>query len=283
MPPEALRARPAETSPPPALSWWLLAAAFSPVLLDLLAHVAHRPWAGYCVVFLPLFVLELRRAPLATPRPRSGWALLALALAAELLLVAGGLTRAARPALALAAFGLGRILGRPDARTAALLLWFVPVPSEGVSLASPIVEGRLGELAAGLLQLLGQPAWLEWKRGEAVLHVAHGSLALVESDGALPPAALASGLAWLAGLRRGASLAATLAAAFACACLAVPVQVAALAGAAHWVGAGGAARPALDVAPWLVVALVGLPFALRAGRDGAGVRRGRDGAPARPD
>lgn len=265
-PPAAAPSRP----PPAALSWLLLAAAFSPILLDLLGHLARQPWAGYAIVFLPLFALELRRAPAGPRRPRLGWALLVAALAIELLLVGGGLTRAARPALAVAALGMAWIQGRPEARATALLLWFVPIPSEVVSWSSPALEARWAEAAVGLVQLTGSSALLELKRDAAILHVAHGSLRLVENDGGLPVAALLSGLVWFAGLRRRAPLAGTLLRALACASLAAPIQILAIALAAGLVDAGGPARLALDVVPWATVTLVGLLFVWRREHRGPG-------------
>lgn len=253
--------------PPPAtLSWSLVAVAFSPVLIDLCAHWAQRPWAAYSVVFLPLFLLELRRAPRGRRRPTPGWTLLGAALALELLLVAGGLTRAARLPLVLAAFGMGWIQGRPAPRAIALLVAFVPVPSVLVSWGSPALELAWAKAAAALLQLAGMPALVE--AGEVVSDLVVGprALRLGEADGGLGVAALLLGLAWYAGLRRGASIAATLGVGLACALLAAPIQILALAS----VGASGLAdapaRFALDVGPWAVVAAIALLGPCRPGR-----------------
>lgn len=267
LPPEA-----SVSPPPPSLSWWLLAAAFSPILLGMLAHAVRQPWAGYSLVFLALFVLELRRAPEGARRPVRGWAVLGVALVVELLLVGGGLTRAARPALALAALGMAWIQGRPGPRTVALLLWFVPVPSGLVSWASPALAALWGQAVAGLVQLVGSSAWFEARHDGPILHLAHASLPLIPSDGGLPMAALLSGLAWYAGLRRAAPLPATLARAAAVAALAAPIQVVAIACAAAVADAGGPGRAVLDLAPWTIATTIGLVLACRA-------PRGRDAEP----
>lgn len=264
---------PARPSPPvsapprlhsTAWAWWLLAAAFSPVWFDLLDHVVERPWAGYCLVFVALFLVELRAAPRRAPRPALGWTLLGVALALELLLVAGGFTRAARPALAMAAFGLSWIQGRPGARATALVLFgFVPVPTALVSGASPEIEAWVAAPGAALVRALGQPALVELYRHASELTIADRSLTLDPMDSGAPTAALLLGLVWYAGLRRGWSPAPTLARGAAFALLALPVQCLAVAATLPVLAAGGPARPFLDLAPWLAVALVGLPLAHR--------------------
>jgi hypothetical protein len=244
--------------------------------------VIRQPWAGYSLVFLPLFALELRRSPEGPRRPRLGIGVLALALTLELLLVAGGLTRAARPAGALAALGLAWLVGRPALRAVALLLWCVPVPSELVSQTSPTLETIWGEAAARLAQLVGSAAWFEVRHDEPTIHGAHATLRLLPSDGGLPVAALVAGVAWWAGLRRGASVVGSLGACVACATLAVPVEIVAIAAVVTTAGDAAAARTALDVAPWLAVAIVGLLVAGRVGRPPSGVARRpaeRDGEP----
>jgi len=236
----------------------LLAAAFSPVLIDLLEHVAQHPWAGYCLVFLPLFSLELHRGPRGTTRSGLGSTLLGLALAAELLLVGGGLTRAARFALALGALGLAWIEGRPTPRRAALLLWLVPVPSALVSWGSPGPVAVWAHAAVALLQRVGRSAVVELDRGGVVVEIAGARLPLLDADGGLPVLALLTGLVWYGGLRRGWSLPGTALRFVPCILLAGSVQTLAIALAALAVGAGASVRPALDVAPWASVALMGL-------------------------
>jgi hypothetical protein len=259
---------PPASAPPRGLhstgwAWWLLAAAFSPVWIDLIGHVVEGPWAGYCLVFVPLFLVELRRAPRRAPRPGLGWSVLGLALALELLLVAGGLTRAARPALTMAAFGRSWIQGRPGPRATLLLLAFVPVPTAMVSWASPELEAVVAAPGAALARALGQPAAVELYRHATELVAGDASLTLDPMDSGAPVAALLLGLLWYAGLRRGWSPVGALARGAAYALLALPVQCLAVAATLPILAAGGPARPVLDLAPWLAVALVGLPLARR--------------------
>jgi hypothetical protein len=259
-PPIAARPSAAPAPPPaaPASSWLLLAVAFSPVLIDLARHWAERPWAAYSVVFLPLFWLERRRGPRRRPRPGLGWALLVAALALELVLVAGGLTRVARAALVLGAIGIATLQGRPDLRTTLLLVGFVPIPNLLVSWPSPELEAFWAGLAANALHPLGFGALVEIRNGAATLVSTHGRLPLSQADGGLPAAALLVGLAWYAGCRRRWSVAATLARALPCALLAAPLQVAAIGVAAVVADAGGPARRVLDLLPTVVVTAVGL-------------------------
>jgi hypothetical protein len=259
---------PARPAPPEALSWLLLVAAFSPVLIDLAEHLRDRPWAAYCLVFVPLFFAELRRAPRGRRRPHLGWLCLAIALAGELLLVAGGFTRAARPLLPLAALGLGGLVGRPGPRAAALLLAFVPAPHLLVSWASTALEATWARLAAQGVRLLGLPALVEAGRYQATLHVGAHTVALSDADGGIPVALMLLGIGWYRGLRDGRAIGASVLRAGALALLAAPLQVAAIFAAALGLRAGwlDAPRPFLDLAPWVAVALCVLLEALHRAR-----------------
>jgi hypothetical protein len=231
-------------------------------------------------VFVPLFLVELRRAPRAATRPALGWTVLAVALALELVLVAGGLTRAARPALTMAAFGLSWLQGRPGPRATLLLLGFVPIPTALVSPASPGIEAAVAGPGVALARLAGIPAVLEQYRHAAELRTAHATLTLDPVDCGAPVAALLLGLVWYAGLRRGWRASATAARAPAWALLALPVQCLAIAVTLRVLEAGGPARLVLDLAPWVTVALVGLPLA-HGRRDGVSRREGPLSSPPR--
>lgn len=225
-----------------------------------MAHLLERPWAAYCLVFVPLFVSELVRLPRRPPRPGIAWSLLAVALAGELLLLGGGFTRASRVFMPLAALALGLLLGRPDARTAAILLGFVPVPHALVSSMSTALEATWAGAAARLLRGLGLPALVEGGRYETQLNLGTVALPVIDVDGGLPVAALAFGLTWVAGCQRGWSVGGTLLRALPVAALAVPIQIAALFGAALVLRAGWLtdARLLLDVGPSLLVIAVAL-------------------------
>lgn len=238
-----------------AFSWLLLAVAFSPVLIDLVLHWLERPWAAYSVLFLPLFGLELRRSPQHARRAGIGWALLCVSLTLELILVAGGLVRVARLALVLGAVGMALIEGRPRLRATLLLLWLVPVPNLLVSAASPWLVSTWAHAAAALLQGLGRSALVEVHANAAVaLDAGHGALMLTPADGGLGVAALATGLAWYAGCRRGWALGVTAVRAVGCAWIAAPVQILVITGAAWLLDGAGSMRPGLELVPWMLVA-----------------------------
>jgi hypothetical protein len=268
MPPRPAPAR-APALLPEWISWLLLAAAWSPILIDLAAHLVAQPWAAYCLVFVPLFAGELRRAPRGPARPGAGWALLSASLVLELLLVGGGLTRTARPGLVLAALGMALLQGRPGPRAVALLLGFVPAPHLLVSWGSPSLELRLAQWAANGLGWLGVPALAEAVGNRAAFHAGAGSVPLNEVDGGVALACLIVGLAWYAGCQRAWSVPATLARTALLAPLALPVQGVALAIAGALVAAGveaSAVRSALDVGPWAAVVAAALLGPCRPGR-----------------
>lgn len=225
-----------------------------------MGHLLERPWAAYCLVFVPLFVSELIRLPRRPPRPGLAWTLLAIALAGELLLVGGGFTRSSRVFMPLAALGLGLLLGRPDARTSAILLGFVPVPHAVVSSMSPWLEATWAGAAARLLRGLGLPTLVEGGRYQTRLNLGTVQLPVIDVDGGLPIAALLFGLTWVAGCQRGWSVGATLLRALPVAALAVPVQIAALCSAALLLRSGwlSDARLFLDVAPFLLIVTIAL-------------------------
>ncbi|NNL67777.1 MAG: hypothetical protein HKP30_16125 [Myxococcales bacterium] len=266
---------PLHRAPDERLSWLLLVAAFSPVLIDLGAHLLERPWAAYCLVFVPLFVSELVRLPRRPARPGLAWTLLVVALAGELLLLGGGFTRASRVFMPLAALGLGLLLGRPDARTSAILIGFVPVPHALVSFFSTDLEATWAGAAARLLHGLGLPSLVEAGRYQTQLAVGAVRMPVIDVDGGLPIAALLFGLVWVAGCQRGWSIAATVLRALPIAALAVPIQIAALCSAALLLRAGWLddARGFLDVAPFASIVTIALLGPCRPGAHRGGPRR----------
>ncbi len=247
-------------APPEWLCWSLLLAAFSPVLIDLARHLVERPWAAYCLVFIPLFARELLREAPGPRRPGLGWLLLGVALAAELLLVAGGFTRAARLLLPVAALGVSQLTGRPRLRTGLLLFGFVPVPHALVSLGSPGLEAAFAGVAARVLRAAGFPALVEADRYETTLHVGAETLGLFDRDGGLSVAVLLFGLGWYAGLRWGWPVLTTLLRALAASLLFAPLEILAIALAGGLLGMSAPldVRFFLDVAPWALTATMAL-------------------------
>jgi hypothetical protein len=224
--------------------WLLLLGATSPVLSDLARHLAAEPWALYSLVFWALFLRELARRP-AELRPRPwGYALLALALALQLVMLRAGWPRIARPAVGLAALGLALALGHPRPSLALTALLAVPAPSSLVEAWSPGLERAVAHGASWALGLIGVAADVTTVAGRALLiRTAEGNMRLEPSDGGLPLAALLGGLGWYAGARLGLPPTRLLAHGAAHALLAAPLQ---LAGAVAAIGAcaGGAPRAA---------------------------------------
>jgi hypothetical protein len=227
--------------------WAGLAVALSPLLLDLARHLVEEPWARYALLFAPLTAVavvttrgRVRSSPL-------GHLLLALALAAELLAVAGHAPRLARPALPAAVAGLCLGFGLSTLRVAALSAWLVPVPSALMGLASPQLESLLFGAAARGVRALGRVT------GPGA------ALYLGAWDGGLPLAALLSGLGFYAGLRRREPVLRLVRQALAWGAAALPAQAAGvlLATLATAAGRADLGRDLLD-ALWLPAALAGL-------------------------
>lgn len=237
-----------------SMPWlWLAAAlALSPVLLDVLAHMAREPSARYASIFVPLTALLIASARRGPPR-YDGLLLLALAVGWEFLAIDLRSLPLARPALVLAAVGLCRVGGVGSWPRLLLAAWVVPVPMVLQQRLSPGAEQLWAGLAAALapfpLQVTG-----------SLLVAASGSLSIGATQGGLPLAALLSGWAWASVAGREGGLAQCLLTALAAAALAVPIQIAVLwtAMALLGLGAPDAARWTLAPGAWMTVALVTL-------------------------
>jgi len=243
---------------PGAATFWIaLAAALSPVLVDLARHWSSTPWSRYSLVFPILFVARIRSEPSRPSPARDGWAWIAAALALELVAVAGGVTKLGRAALPLAVWGGCRLYGLTGPATVVLVAFAVPVPHGLNELASPALETGLAHGAARVARLLGAaPQVLDPPQ----LVVGREALALTPADGGLPVVALLAGLGWHAGLvlREGAVACARRALSWAA--LGIPLQAVALTGAVALTAVSGAsaARALLTHAVWPAVAIAGL-------------------------
>jgi hypothetical protein len=243
--------------PSAAVFWIALAAALSPMLADLVRHWLAIPWSRYSVVFPFLLAARIRSEPSRPAPAADGWIWVAAALALELAAVAGGVTRLGRVALPLAVWGGCRLLGWTGPATAALAVFTVPIPHGLNELASPALETGLARAAALAGRLFGAaPQLLD----PPELRVGGEALALLPADGGLSIAALLAGLGWHAGLvlREGAAACARRALAWAA--LGIPLQAAAVTGAALVAAVSGApaARALLSHGVWPAVALAGL-------------------------
>lgn len=222
-----------------AISWLWLAAGlgFSPVLLELVAHMAREPWARYASIFVPLAGILLASARRGPPR-YDGLLLVVLAIGWELVAIDLRSAPLARPALVLAAIGLCRLGGVACWPRLLLVAWVVPVPTMLQQRLSPAAEQLWTEWAAALAPFAPQV------EGH-VLVAASGSLSIGAAQGGLPLAALLSGCVWASVAARDGSLARCLLAALAAALLAVPIQIAAL-----WIAMAGLALGSLEFARW---------------------------------
>lgn len=252
-----------------ALAWALLALALAPVLADLAAHLGREPWAAYAGLFVPLFALAALRERGTPARGAGGALLLAGALALELVAVVGGPLRLGRVALPAAAIGLARALGRPSLPVAFLALWWVPVPSAVLRLASPALESTALAIAAAPWSLAGAGLAVEG----TVASWDGVALRAQAADGGLPLVVLFAGLGWYASLRAGGALRAALRRALVWAPLGLAAQLLAFEAAllALASGAPGGAAAALAPGAWIGAAAAGLLRAeLGAVRAGAG-------------
>jgi hypothetical protein len=234
------------------LAWPALLVAFSPVLLELLRHVAAEPHARYVLVFAPLLTIAIVTSRDRVQPSSRGYVLLALAIVFEFFALRGDLARFARPAFALGTIGLCQVQGLAPLRTAALALWLTPVPSfvmSGLGLQTALLG-----VALPLANLFGAGLSLE----ESTVVFPSGALEVQPSDGGLPLAALFSGLAWYASVRAGVSLPATAVRAVTWGAVALPVQAVVML-AALGAESPGAARLVLDQVG-VVAALAGFAW-----------------------
>lgn len=251
------------------LAWGLLLAAFSPVLVDLVQHLASEPWSLYPVAFWALLVRETRRSPAGERRPRLGWALLGVGLLLELLMLRAGWPRMARPGLVAAAFGLMLLLGRPAPRTATLLLWCIPVPYTLLTLGHPYGVIAQAGVPVWIARQMGAVASLDLLRGNHVEAVIGAQTLPLEPPAAgLPLVAVLAGVAWSVGLARGEPLGRVLLRSARGALVAIPVQLAVVATAVAATALGSARVGLLCIEASVPVAtVVGLAWAWRRAPD----------------
>lgn len=234
------------------LPWLGLAAAFSPVLADLVRYAAAEPSVRYALVFLPLLAVVIAAEPRSAGSAR-GWPWLIAGLGIELVALRVDAVRYGRPGLVLGVIGLCQLLGVGSWRSAALALWTVPVPFRVIWELSPHLERSLLALVAPLSRLLGAQTWIT----QSALRAGSEVLVLRGFDCGASLVALLSGLAWYASLRQGLGREASLRRALHWGLAALPLQGLgfSLAGALLAHASAQAARSFLDVAPWLPLAL----------------------------
>jgi hypothetical protein len=245
--------------------------AFSPTLLDWAQHLVENPWARYAVVFPALFALAARQEEDVRPGAQgTGWIVLA-ALGVEVLAAFLGVIRLARPALALAVASVCRRGAMASWRAAALLFLAVPLPTRFMELATPAWTCALALPGVHLGSALG----LDVELVDATLRSSSGAVVLSWTDAGLNLVPLLAGIGWYHGLRARSSLSRALGASAGLACLALPIQAAALTGAAlaTALGASQAAQAALPHLPWIATATIGIAAAEGLARRGEGAPR----------
>lgn len=174
------------------LVWATFLVAFSPVLADLFRHLLARPWSSYSLLFAVLLVVYGHREASRDGSRADGYALLAAALAVQVVAVGGGFTRWGRLAIPIGVIGLARLRGRPPLRVAALAFWAIPIPHAIAEAASPVLARFWLECAAALLAPFA-PVVVEGTKATAP----NGSLLLGVVSSGLPLSALLSGLGWV--------------------------------------------------------------------------------------
>lgn len=252
----------------PALALWAaLFLGLSPTLLDLGRHWIAEPWAAPFALFVPLWILAVRR-PADRSRPRTfGLLLVAGGLLLATFAATSGVTRWGRFGFPAAVLGLAMWLGTPPAARALLAAWWIPLP-HFLQTAAFLPLSRLGERLANDLQ-----AWT----GGAPLYAAKELLPAIDAvpvgpaDLGLQSCWLLAGMAWYAGTTGGCELRRTAGLALRAALLGIPLQMLALALAMALavLGSSVLARGLLD----LVV-----PFAAMCGLIWLVRRRARDTA-----
>jgi len=255
------------------LPWLGLGVAVSPVLASMAETFWRAPHSRPALLAAVLLAFALARtgAP-SVPAHRDGGVGLALGLLMVVFGLAGETEFVARLGIPVAALGLARLAGRPDARTAALLFFAVPVPATLLMLVSPALELQLGRLA--LLAANGLGASLELS-GRTWVGTA-GRLELTPPDNGLPLVPMLAGLGWYAGLRAAGDLRTCATRALAFGVITIPLQLAGLVVAACllWAGSPDAGHVWLSRGLWLTIAVAGLVWIERQGPRSSTVSHG---------
>ena len=245
--------------------WIALAAALSPLLVDLAAHEAGNVWARGAAIF-PLLLAYCAWRDTSPPLPsRDGLVLLVLGVAVAFVGVGGGMPRVGRPGIALSVIGLARMTGRPSLRCALLALWVIPFPTQIIEALAPGLDAVVANLSAHVATALGVAAHVDASHVVALwLVVPAGRLELFPGDGGVALAWTFAGLGWFVAVRSEATLTEAARIALRWMVAALPLQAAALALACAMalLGRPGLGRALLDHF-LLVATLLGLALALR--------------------
>lgn len=138
--------------------WVGVLMALSPTIVHSIEVLARQSWSHYVIVapfLLAICVRHESSAGITPPRVGVGSAVLLLAMALQLLGIAGGSWSIARIGLPLAAMGVALALGRPPQLPMVLCFWVVPVPYFLVNITTPWAETLLAAGAASIASMLG--------------------------------------------------------------------------------------------------------------------------------
>jgi hypothetical protein len=247
------------------LLWIALAVALSPSIVNLVEHVATRPWAR-CAAPFPFLLgwLAWRHRERAQPAA-DGFVWLAIGLVLSIVGAGGDMPRLARPGIALGVIGLARATGFPPTPTALLAAFAIPLPTALLGAFEPGLEALVARAIAAGAAALGTAVELDASRLDVLRFVVpRGALELVPADGALSLAWALAGIGWFGGLLRAAPPRELVRTALRWGVVAVPIQAAGigLACAVSLAGSPSGGRTLLDLWPPLAVA-AGLWRAMR--------------------
>ena len=242
-----------------------LMAAFWPVVSDLVRHVVVHPWARGAIVF-PLLVWIAVRAEGANTGPERRWVLrlaLPIALAIELVAVAGDVVRLGRVALVLAVAASLFGTGRAGLLTLSLTIWLIPLPSAIAEILSPSLESTWAQIPAS--PILGV-SFAAGPDGLMLSTEEGGHVVLVPADGGLASAYALAGLAWFQGLMRRLPMHRLMWRSAIAALFSHPIHLGVIGLATIVLSLSPMSlvpQRLLDHGPWLIVVLAGLVLAVR--------------------
>jgi len=242
-----------------------LMAAFWPVVSDLVSHIVTHPWARGAMVF-PLLVWIAVRAEGANAGLERRWVLrlaLPIALAIELVAVAGDVVRLGRVALVLAVAASLFGTGRAGLLTLSLTIWLIPLPSAIAEILSPSLESTWVQIAASPISGVSFAAGPD---GLMLSTEEGGRMVLVPAAGGLALAYALAGLAWFQGLMRRLPMHRLMGRSAIAALFSLPIHLGVIGLATIMLSLSpmsSAAQRLLEHGPWLIVVLAGLVLAVR--------------------
>lgn len=231
------------------LPWLGLAAALSPVLLDLASELPRIPFGWSLGVPVLLVILAWRDGERVGPRPL-GLVGVAVGLVLMILGLLGNAASLARLSLPVAATGMALWTRALAPRVALLLVGCVPIPTFLYVATTPHAEAAWAAVATALVSLW-EP---ELVCSGPVVRAPGGSLELHSFHSGLHAAAFGALLAWWAALRLGWSWLRALGLSAFVALFGIPAQIVASILAISLLAAGSpaAAELTLDPGLWLV-------------------------------